>query len=175
MTTPGNKSVLKRYLELMTRGPVDDLPSIVAENVTGYDGNERVSGLSAIMTHARDAQAGCPDLRIEIEQMIEDGEWVAFIGVTSGRQSGALFGMPASNREFRRARNGNGARPRWKDRRNSHWLGHPKFRPSTRRPHRFANVQPRTQLAKSSPRSTSPAGTAAGNPARPPSNPCPTY
>jgi steroid delta-isomerase-like uncharacterized protein len=101
MNTPGNKSVLQRYLELMTRGPIEDLPSIVAENVTGYDGNERVSGLAAIVTHAREAQAGCPDLRIEIEQIIEDGEWVAFIGVTRGRQSGALFGMPASNREFR--------------------------------------------------------------------------
>jgi predicted ester cyclase len=101
MSMPGNKPVLKRYLELMTRGPVEDLPSIVAENVTGYDGNERVSGLAAIMTHARDAQAGCPDLHIEIEQMIEDGDWVAFIGVTSGRQSGALFGMAPSNREFR--------------------------------------------------------------------------
>jgi len=101
MNTPDNKSVLRRYLELMTRGPIEELPSIVAENVTGYDGNDRVAGLAAIVSHARDAQAGCQDLRVEVEHMIEEGEWVAFFGVTSGRQTGALFGMTRSDREFR--------------------------------------------------------------------------
>jgi predicted ester cyclase len=101
MSSIDNQSVLRRYLELMTRGPIEELPSIVAEDVTGYDGNERVVGLAAIVSHARDAQAGCPDLKVDVEHVIEQGEWVAFFGVTSGHQTGALFGMTPSNREFR--------------------------------------------------------------------------
>lgn len=101
MNTLDNKSVLRRYLELMTRGPLEELPSIVAEDVTGYDGNERITGLPAIMSHARDAHTGCPDLHVEVEHIFEDGEWIAFFGVTSGHQTGPLFGMAPSHREFR--------------------------------------------------------------------------
>jgi len=101
MSIPDNESVLRRYLELMTAGPLEELASIVAEDVTGYDGNERVTGLGAIVDHARQTRTGCPDLRVDIDHVLVDGEWVGFFGVTRGRQTGTLFGMAPSNREFR--------------------------------------------------------------------------
>jgi predicted ester cyclase len=96
-----NKAVVRRYIELMTRGPVEKLASVVTDNVIGFDGNERISGLGSVVRHARDAQSGCPNLLVDIEQIIEEGEWVAFFGTTSGKQTGNLFGLAPAAREFK--------------------------------------------------------------------------
>lgn len=101
MSVSENKDILRRYLQLMTQGPIEQLSSVVAEDVTGFDGDERVAGVASIERHARDTQSGCPDLRVDIEQIIGEGDWVAFFGVTSGTQSGALFGLNASDRKFK--------------------------------------------------------------------------
>ena len=85
----------------MTQGPIEQLSSVVAEDVTGFDGDERVAGLASLMRHARDVRSGCANIRVDIEQIIGEGEWIAFFGITSGKQTGPLFGLDASGREFR--------------------------------------------------------------------------
>jgi predicted ester cyclase len=43
---------------------------------------------------------GIPDLRFEVEHLVTDGEQVAAVGTARGRQSGRLFGAPATRRTY---------------------------------------------------------------------------
>jgi predicted ester cyclase len=43
---------------------------------------------------------GIPDLRFEPEHVVTDGSQVVAVGTARGRQSGRLFGAPATRREY---------------------------------------------------------------------------
>lgn len=45
--------------------------------------------------------AGIPDLRFEPEHVVSDGTQVVAVGTVSGRQTGRLFGAPATKRAYR--------------------------------------------------------------------------
>lgn len=55
-------------------------------------------GLKAFIRHFRSAM---PDLHLSVEEMVAEGDWVAWRMVATGTQTGELFGFPPTGKSAR--------------------------------------------------------------------------
>ena len=99
-TRKRNLAVVERYLLVTTQGDLSELPDLVHSRVKGFDGEDRVSGLSKLRAYFEGMRSGLTGIRFTVEITACDGEWVAVCGKMKGSHTGPLMGMPATGAKF---------------------------------------------------------------------------
>jgi steroid delta-isomerase-like uncharacterized protein len=86
-----NKSLLGRYLDAYNRDAMDELAALVAIDYVHHSSGHDLT-IEQFKKGAAWMRAGMPDLRIEIEDMIEEGDRVAVRYVCRGTHLASLLG-----------------------------------------------------------------------------------
>ena len=89
-------------------GGDEDPAAVAARSVTPYFNNHssragRPDGPEGYASTVRDLRAGFPDLRIEVEDVIAEGDRVVVRGWFTGTNDGPFIGRPATGRAVRMA------------------------------------------------------------------------
>ena len=95
-----NKAAVRRVFEAWSTGDVDLLDDAVAADAVDHDpynpnGDQGLEGLKKTISAYREA---FPDLRIEVEDEIAEGDRVAVRWTATGTHQGDMMGVPASGR-----------------------------------------------------------------------------
>ena len=95
--TDSKQAVLDRFLDAYNAGDWDRLDELVTADYVHHNcADER--DLAQFKQGARWIRSGLPDFRVEVEDLIEDGDKVAMRFVGRGIHSGSLAGeAPTSN------------------------------------------------------------------------------
>ena len=97
-----NESVLHAWFEAGDRGDLDAfddylLPDVVVHAPMGL----ATSGIDAEREVWRSVLAGIPDLKHEIQEVVQSGESLAARVVVTGTHAGEFAGLAATGRQFR--------------------------------------------------------------------------
>jgi len=93
-----NIALLQRFYDVLNRGDVALVDSLVAKNAT-YNGQPL--GPDGVQQHITATRAAFPDLAWSIEDIIADGDTVVTRYIYSGTHRGDLMGIPPSGKSFR--------------------------------------------------------------------------
>jgi len=92
-----NKSLIHRYLDAYNRGAMDELGDLVSVDYVHHN-NGRDLTLAQFKAGAAWMRAGMPDFRVEVEDMIEEGDEVAVRFVGRGTHRGSMVGEAVTSR-----------------------------------------------------------------------------
>lgn len=100
MTIEQNKAVYRRFIqEVFNEGRLDALDSLLSPNYVLHDpppgappGPQAVAAVVAMF------RAAFPDLTIEIEELVAEGDQVCARATTRGTHRGTIFGLAATGR-----------------------------------------------------------------------------
>jgi steroid delta-isomerase-like uncharacterized protein len=105
MSVEENKTIVRRFLdEAWNNQDLTILDEVIADDLVGHDPNVpggEVRGREALKDVLRQARAGMPDARIEIEDVLGEGDRTLTRFTVYGTHRGDLFGIPASGRQVR--------------------------------------------------------------------------
>ncbi len=106
MAIKNNREVISGWVEAFNRGDMDAAAEVFAEDARNFG---RPVGRDVIRRVLKDVQKTFPDVRMEIVDMIAEGDWVAAHGSFSGTHRGVgelpvngglLVGVPPTNKYF---------------------------------------------------------------------------
>ena len=86
-----NKGLLGRYVDAYNRDAMDELAEIVAADYIHHSSGRDLT-IEQFKKGAAWMRAGIPDLRVEIEDMIEEGDQVAVRYICRGTHLASLVG-----------------------------------------------------------------------------------
>lgn len=92
-----NKTVVRRLLELYNDADWDGLGDVMSADYVHHN-NGATMTLAQFRRGAAWVRAGIPDFRIEIEDLLADGDRVAARGIGRGTHLGSLFGETPTSR-----------------------------------------------------------------------------
>lgn len=103
MTADDNKGTIRAWVEAAwNRGEIDGHDHLYAPSYAAPflppPFPQNFDGLKAFIRHFR---AGMPDFRLEIEEMVAEGDRVAWRMTASGTQTGEFLGFPPTGRSAR--------------------------------------------------------------------------
>jgi len=105
MSVQENKTIVQRFLnEAWNNRDLTVLDEVMAEDHVAHDPNApggALHGCEAIREILQHGFAGMPDARIEIEDVIGEGDRVLVRYTVYGTHLGDLFGVPASGRQVK--------------------------------------------------------------------------
>jgi len=95
MSTEENKLLVRRYLEeVVNTGNVGRLTEFISPDYTEVYNNARYpTGVDGAKKHVLGVRETYPDLHVEIEQQIAEGDWVVTRITARGTHSGSWLGM----------------------------------------------------------------------------------
>ena len=95
MPSNENKLLVRRfYEEVVNTGNVDLIEEFIAqEYVEVSDGERHATGIEGAKAHILGVRQTYPDLHIEIERQISEGEWVATCITARGTHQGLWLGI----------------------------------------------------------------------------------
>lgn len=97
-----NKAVVRRlFAEVFNGGDLDAITTLVAPDVLGHDatGSAPKRGLASVRQVAVLFRTAFPDLRLDLEDLISDGETVTARWSLRGTHRGEFMGVAATGRE----------------------------------------------------------------------------
>ena len=99
-TTDANKRSIRRYLdEAWNTGNLDVIDEVMAPGYVRYMATGRLDR-EAQKQRIAGFRRGLPDLRIDVEQMVAEGDLVAFRIQVHGTHMGPLLGVAPTNKPF---------------------------------------------------------------------------
>ena len=102
MSTEENKALIRRYVEAIHKGNVDEGEEILAPDfafhVSGAPGPMNSEAFRQLFTRLLTA---FPDLRVTNEDLIAEGDKVAGRWITRGTHQGELWGTPATGKQVK--------------------------------------------------------------------------
>ena len=103
MSIEQNKAVVRRYFdELFTAGRLDRAAEIVAEGYIDHTARPgRPAGVEGVKEVIGTFRTAFPDLRVQIAELLGEGELVATRFVITGTHNGPLMGVPPTGRTVR--------------------------------------------------------------------------
>ena len=90
--------VIARYLELYTRGDLSIADAIIAPEFVDHTHPELPPGPEGVKRMVAATHAAFPDLAITVEQVIAEGEFVAFRWTLRGTRRGPFAGVAPTGR-----------------------------------------------------------------------------
>lgn len=95
MLLEGNKSLVRRfYEEVVNTGKVDLIENFISPEYTEvHEGKRYATGIEGAKAHILGVRQTYPDLHIEIEQQIAEGEWVVSCITARGTHEGSWLGI----------------------------------------------------------------------------------
>ena len=101
MTLEQNKEIARRFVdEVFVRQDPDAADELAASDFTPHSWGSVQPGIENLKAAQRRVSAGLADARMEIHDVIAEGDRVAVRLTSHGRHAGDFMGMPASNREY---------------------------------------------------------------------------
>ncbi len=90
-----SKTVVRRFLEeVANTGDVARVPEFVSQDCrASNDPTSTADGIEAMRAHLLGVRTTFPDLHLEVEQQIAEGEWVATRVTATGTHLGEWLGM----------------------------------------------------------------------------------
>ena len=100
MDTNANKAVYQRLIEeVFNRGELDVVDEVVsADYVLHGAPPDMPQGPDAIRATVRAFRTAFPDLRIELQELVAEGDKVSARSVMRGTHDGVLFGIPPTHK-----------------------------------------------------------------------------
>ena len=97
-----NKSIVRDYIEkVINTGDVLLIPQFISENYTEIYNNKRYPiGIDGAKQHIIGVRQTYPDLTLNIDQQIAEGEWVVTIYTMRGTHSGLWLGIKPTGKEL---------------------------------------------------------------------------
>jgi len=101
MSAETNKQVVRRYSDdIFTQGNLSIIDEVIAEDYVEHSGPPQLpshgrESVRALVTLFRSA---FPDLRLQIDDLLVDGDYVISRNIGMGTHLGAFFGIPATGR-----------------------------------------------------------------------------
>jgi len=96
-----NKETIKLVAsEIWSKGNVDLIPKIFAENYVGHFPGETISGLVALSAFVESHRNSFPDWNEEVLEIIIEGDSVATRYRSRGTHLGSFQGIPATGKEI---------------------------------------------------------------------------
>jgi len=90
------------YKDVMNAHKVDAVDNYCAANFTDHNPDPgQKAGLAGLKEAFKGMFAAFPDLKVKVEQVVEQGEFVTARVTMSGTQKGEFMGMPASGKKFK--------------------------------------------------------------------------
>jgi len=99
MGTEANKALVRRYVELYNTGNVALADEVIAPDFVDYTHPELRPGPEDVKNEVASFRAAFPDAPITIEDIIGEGDTVAFRFVLRGTHQGMFAGLPATGKE----------------------------------------------------------------------------
>jgi steroid delta-isomerase-like uncharacterized protein len=99
MGTKANKALVRRYVELYNTGNVVLADEIIASDFVDHTHPELRSGPEDVKHEVTAFRTAFPDAYIRIEDMIGEGETVAFRFILRGTHRGTFAGIPVTGKE----------------------------------------------------------------------------
>jgi steroid delta-isomerase-like uncharacterized protein len=102
MSVDANKALYRRFIqEIFNEGRLDRLADFTAQD---YEVREAPpgsgSGAEAVKQIVTQFRTGFPDLKIVIEKLIGEGDWIAACATTHGTHHGTIFGVAPTGRKI---------------------------------------------------------------------------
>lgn len=100
MANPGNEEIARKALDAFNTGDVAIFDEIVAADAVGHDpaNPDDATGPEGPKQLVQMYRAAFPDLRMDVEEQISDGDFVVSRWSSGGTNNGELAGMPATGR-----------------------------------------------------------------------------
>ncbi|MDJ0656137.1 MAG: ester cyclase [Xanthomonadales bacterium] len=100
MTPEENKYLVRRYYEeVANTGNVSNLADFISPDYVEVHDNVRYEiGIDGARDHVLGVRNTFPDLHLEIEQQIAEGDWVVTVATVRGTHEGVWLGMTPTNR-----------------------------------------------------------------------------
>ncbi|MEW5717847.1 MAG: ester cyclase, partial [Chloroflexota bacterium] len=99
MSTEENKRIVERFAEEWNKGNLEGVLALVADNVVDHNPPPgQPSGKEGMRQGFAMFKNTFPDLRLNNDLIIAEGDRVVDHGVARGTQKGELMGIPATNK-----------------------------------------------------------------------------
>jgi steroid delta-isomerase-like uncharacterized protein len=97
-----NKALVRRYQDAFNRNRLEELDAIVAMDVvTHSQAPGAPPGLEGAKAVHRQLLQAYPDLHVEIDELVAEGDTVAARFTVTGTDKGGSFGFPPTGRSYR--------------------------------------------------------------------------
>jgi steroid delta-isomerase-like uncharacterized protein len=100
VNTEANKALVRRYLELWQTGNLALADEVLAPEYVDHTRPHRPPGPEPVKQEVIAFRTGFPDAYVTIEQMIGEGDLVAFHFVLQGTHLGPFAGSPPTGKEI---------------------------------------------------------------------------
>src|SRR5579872_3464092 len=100
MDIEANKALVRRYNELWATGNLAIADEVLAPDYVDHTHPDAASGPESVKEQVAAFRAGFPDARGTIEEMICEGNIVAFRFVLQGTHLGTFAGFPSSGKQL---------------------------------------------------------------------------
>jgi steroid delta-isomerase-like uncharacterized protein len=96
------KAIARRFLqEVVSEGRLDVISELLAEDFVEHETMPGApEGREAVTWFVTTFRSAVPDLRVEVDDLIVEGDKLVARSTWSGTQEGELFGMPATGKRF---------------------------------------------------------------------------
>ena len=99
MTIESNKAIVRKYIELWSTGNLSIADEVLAADFVDHTHPQQAPGPESVKQEVRVFREGFPDAHISVEQMIGEGELVAFRFTLRGTHLGMFAGFPPTGKE----------------------------------------------------------------------------
>ena len=99
MTIESNKVIVQKYIELWSTGNLSIADEVLAVDFVDHTHPQQAPGPEREKQEVQAFREGFPDARISVEQMIAEGELVAFRFTLRGTHLGMFAGFPPTGKE----------------------------------------------------------------------------
>jgi len=101
MATDDRKATLRRaYDEMWNKGNVDICDEIFAPNCTFHDPSFPVDGVAGMKDQVRALRAANPDLHVDVQEVLVDGDQSAARWVMGGTARNEFRGVPGTGKSY---------------------------------------------------------------------------
>jgi len=94
-----NKAIVRGYIELWSTGNLALADEVLAEDFVDHMRPSQAPGPESVKQEVKAFREGFPDARIIIEQIIAEGDTVAFRFMLQGTHRGMFAGYPPTGKE----------------------------------------------------------------------------
>jgi steroid delta-isomerase-like uncharacterized protein len=96
-----NKQIVRRCYELFNGGRLDEFDELMAADVVDHSPTpEQSAGLEGVKESMAQFRKGFPDARIQVEDLIAEGDFVADRTTTTGTHNGDFAGSAPTGKSF---------------------------------------------------------------------------
>jgi steroid delta-isomerase-like uncharacterized protein len=99
MDIEANKAIVRRYIELWSTGSLALADEVLAADFVDHTHPNQAHGPASVKEAVKAFREGFPDAHITIEQMIGEGDLVAFRFLLRGTHLGTFAGFPPTGKE----------------------------------------------------------------------------